>query len=80
MLMVSLLRGLAAMTITPTGYEKGEWSRFAQAAYGRGENSIGHRFSVAASLPTGAAMDLAYFDGLQRDYRAWLSFNEYPAV
>ena len=59
-------------TITPTAHEKAEWSRMAAAAYKARRNAIGHRFSVAASLPRDGALPLATFDSLQADYRAWL--------
>jgi hypothetical protein len=60
-------------------YIKNEWARFAQAAYAIGKNSVGHRYSAAASLPNGAEMPIQRFDELQRAYRAWLAFNQYPA-
>jgi hypothetical protein len=44
----------------------------AQEAYRIGLNSIGHTFSVAASLPRDGAMRCEYYDNLQRKYRAWL--------
>ena len=71
---------MITITITITNHEKSEWSRFAQAAYARGDNATGHRFSAAASLPTNAEMTVAHFDSLQRDYRAWLVFNEFPCA
>ena len=61
-----------SQTITPTAHEKAEWSRMATAAYKARRNPIGHRFSVAASLPRDGAMDLSRFDALQAEYRAWL--------
>lgn len=59
-------------TVTPSAHEKAEWTRLAQAAYKAGRNAIGHRFSVAASLPSTGSMALATFDSLQADYRSWL--------
>lgn len=59
-------------TITPTVAEKAEWSRMATAAYKARRNAIGHRFSVAASLPRDGAMDLSRFDALMSEYRSWL--------
>lgn len=67
-------------TITPTQHEKDEWSRLATAAYSSGRNSIGHSFSVAASLPREGQIRLAYFDALQASYRAWLVSGEFVAV
>ncbi len=69
-----------ARTMTPTEHEKRGWARFAQAAYRIGRNDVGHRYSGAATLRIGEAMPLARFDELQAGYRAWLCFNEYPAV
>ena len=63
------------MFITPTAHDKTEWSRLAQAAYREGRNSIGHRFSAAASLPHDAPMTVAQFDALQGQYRHWLVFG-----
>jgi len=61
-----------SQTMTPTAHEKAEWSRMATAAYNSGRNAIGHRFSVAASLPRDGSMTLNHFDALQSEYRAWL--------
>lgn len=58
--------------ITPSQYDKNEWSRMAQDAYSKGLNDIGHRFSMAATLKKGESCELAWFDSLQTDYRAWL--------
>ena len=58
--------------ITPTEHEKAEWSRMAVDAYRTGRNSIGHRFSMAATLCKGEPCDVHWFDSLQNDYRAWL--------
>lgn len=66
--------------ITPNAHEKSEWSRMAQAAYLGRRNDIGHRFSVAASLPSYGQVTVAYFDRLQTEYRAWLISDEWPAV
>lgn len=66
--------------ITPTQHEKNEWSRMAQAAYRAGRNSIGHAFSVAASMSSGQQMSPRYFYKLQNSYRAWLVFNEWEHI
>lgn len=58
--------------VTPTDYEKLEWARLAQAAYAASLNSIGTRYSVAASRPRGWEMAVTTFDGLQSGYREWL--------
>ena len=60
-----------------TQYEKDEWSRFAQAAYACNRNAIGHRYSVAASIPNGAAIPLGWYDALMEGWRAWLVFNDF---
>ncbi len=64
--------------ITPTQHEKNEWTRMAQAAYGADRNSVGHRYSGAASIVTGARIPTSIYDSLQSDYRAWLIRNEFP--
>lgn len=66
--------------MVPSQHEKNEWSRFATAAYANDRNDIGHRYSAAASLRNSEAMPTERFDALQADYRAWLVFNEWPAV
>ena len=66
------------MNMTPNRHTKLEWARMAQAAYRNGRNDIGHRYSGAAALPEGAAMDIARYDALQHDYRNWLIADEYP--
>lgn len=67
--------------ITPNQHEKNEWSRMAQAAYRTGEhNAIGHRYSVAASLPHEGRVTAGYFDELQQGYRAWLCFNDFDVA
>lgn len=58
--------------ITPSQYEKNEWSRMAQDAYSRDLNDIGHKFSMAAILREGEDCSLAWFDALQAEYRTWL--------
>jgi hypothetical protein len=65
---------------TPTQHDKSEWSRLAQAAYRAGRNSIGHTYSVAASIPRDAEIPLAHWDYLQYGYRTWLCFNEFPQM
>ncbi|MGY8661790.1 hypothetical protein Q3C01_05400 [Bradyrhizobium sp. UFLA05-109] len=67
------------LMITVDQYLKNEWARFAQAAYAMGKNSVGHRYSAAASIPNGTRLPVQRFDELQRAYRAWLAFNECPA-
>lgn len=64
--------------ITPSQYEKNEWSRMAQDAYAKDLNDIGHKFSMAATLNKGEDCSLAWFDALQTEYRAWLTggFNK----
>lgn len=66
--------------ITITEHEKTEWSRYAQAAYVAGRNDIGHKMSVAASLPKGAQMTVSNYDALMSSYRAWLTFNEFKPI
>lgn len=61
--------------LTPTPTEKGEWARMAGAAYAAMHNAIGHRYSVAASLPHDATITVEHYDRLMRDYRAWLIDN-----
>ena len=58
--------------ITPTRSEKLEWARLAQAAYRAGDNFFGHRYSAYASIPEGAQLSEAAYDGLQINYRRWL--------
>jgi len=64
--------------LTPTRCEKDGWSRLARAAYADGHNSVGHRFSVAASHAEGRRMEVPYFDMLQSQYRDWLNYDEMP--
>ena len=64
--------------ITPIQDEKNGWSDLAQAAYSASQNAIGHRYSGAASIPTGAQITLEMFDALQFGYREWLVFNKMP--
>ena len=66
--------------ITPTQHEKNEWSRLAQAAYAIGSNTVGHRYSGAASIPTNARLSDAQFDELQTGYRSWLVDNVLPLI
>jgi len=58
--------------ITPSQYEKNEWSRMAQDCYSKGKNDAGHKFSMAATLKHGQAVSLTLFDALQSEYREWL--------
>ena len=58
--------------ITPNQHEKNEWSRLAQDAYRLGLNSVGHKYSVAASICRDGRMAVEYFDRLQAGYRNWL--------
>jgi len=53
--------------ITPTEHEKNEWSRLATAAYSLGKNSIGHKFSMAATLLKGEPCRVE-----------WFEFGEFP--
>lgn len=59
-------------TMTPTQHEKNEWSRLATEAYKLGQNMVGHKYSVAASLANNATLPISYFDELQTFYRQWL--------
>ena len=68
------------MTITPNQHEKNEWSRMAQAAYAARENSIGHRYSVAASISRETTVGIRLFDKLQADYREWLLSGKFPVA
>lgn len=61
--------------ITPTHHEKLEWSRLASTAYHLGRNDVGHRFSVAASLPSNGQLTVRQYDSLQDGYREWLVFG-----
>jgi hypothetical protein len=63
------------MNASITDIDRSEWARMAQAAYNVYRSDIGHRFSVAASR---SSMDLATYDRLQTDYRAWLMFGLWP--
>lgn len=58
--------------ITVSEHEKAEWSRMAQSAYRENRNSVGHRYSMAATLRIGEQMRIDAFDTLQRNYRNWL--------
>lgn len=58
-------------------YEKDQWSRMAQAAYAAGRNNIGHKYSMAASLPRDAQMELPRWDRLMDGWRAWLVHNDW---
>ena len=58
--------------ITVTEHDKNEWSRMAKDAYSNGINYIGHRYSMAASIPRGTMLTCQSFDALQINYRAWL--------
>lgn len=73
---------MPAPIITVTAHNKDEWSRFAQDAYRTGHNAHGHRFSAAAALPEGYAMEARVYDSYQAVYRAWLVFgwDEVPAA
>jgi len=63
--------------MTPTEHEKREWSRMAQAAYAIGNNDIGHKYSMAATLRIGEPMHVTTFDRLQSGYRQWLNWNDF---
>lgn len=60
-----------------TSHERSEWSRMSDAAIRAGHVSIGIEFMLAASTPA-QTMPLSDWDALQRAYRKWLCFNEYP--
>lgn len=62
-----------AAAMIPTAREKAEWRRVAQAAYRTGRHVTGHRFAIAADLPTDTAIPAARFNALQADYYAWLA-------
>lgn len=66
--------------IIVTQYDKDQWSRMAQAAYREGHNEIGHRYSVAASIPAYTQLTVERFDALNIAWRRWLVFNEWPTV
>lgn len=57
-----------------------EWSRLAKSAYAADLNRIGHKFSMAATVPVGSAVCPKWFDTLQDIYRAWLVFGWVDAV
>ena len=59
-------------------HNKAEWARMAEAAYAAGNQIVGLRFIVASTVPAEYDMSTEYFDSLQRQYRAWLCFNEMP--
>ena len=65
-------------TIQPTQHEKMGWALLAMGAYAARANSVGHTYSVAASLPRTGVMAVAYFDQLQAGYRAWLVDGTLP--
>jgi len=62
--------------ITPSQYEKNEWSRMAQDCYAKDDNERGHKFSMAATLKHGESVSVAWFDALQTEYRVWLVGSE----
>lgn len=66
------------LTMRLTSWETACWRAMAQAAYANGHNATGHRFSAAGALPDNSDIPLPRYDSLMRDYRAWLTFNEYP--
>jgi len=63
------------MQMKPNDHEKREWSRMATAAYRKGFNAVGHRYSVMSSLKRDETMPLSVFDMLQDGYRAWLTYG-----
>ena len=63
-----------------TKHEKEEWSRFAKAAYAKDRNDVGHCFSMGAALRENDSVTSQWFDDRQEIYRAWLCFNEWPAI
>lgn len=64
---------------TVTEADKAEWSRMAQVAYNAGKNEMGHRYSVAASIPRDWPMTEDNYRHLQDDYRTWLMHGEWRA-
>jgi hypothetical protein len=62
--------------ITPTSYDKRQWSILAAEAFRRHSYSIAMLFSMVAKLPAGTAMDVRRYDELQNIYRHWLVFGE----
>lgn len=63
--------------VSPNGHEKAEWSRLAQNAYSINRNDLGHKFSAAASIPSGWMMPVDRFDYLQSIYRHWLVTGQF---
>ena len=59
--------------IHPTEHCKSEWSRMAADAYATDRNSIGHKFSAAASLRKNEGMYVSKYDALMTEYREWLN-------
>ena len=64
--------------ITITEAEKTGWHRLALAAYGCGNNPVGHRYSAAAALPSNTALPVPFYDRLQKGYRDWLCLGLFP--
>lgn len=64
-------------TIMITNHDRMEWARFANDAYSKGHNFIGHRYSALAARPNGSVLPINIFDDVQRIYRAWLCFGEF---
>lgn len=63
--------------IYPNQAERAAWKEVAHAAYRAGLDNIGHRYTVAATLPDDSSMTVRHFDSLQRGYRAWLLSNDW---
>ena len=61
-------------------HDRREWSRMAQAAYNARRSDVGHRYSAAAARATSYEWTIVEVDALQRGYRAWLMFGEWPVL
>ncbi len=62
--------GRMNMTV-PTQADKNGWSELATWAYRNDNNDIGHRYSVAASLPENQEMVTCRFEALQHGHKMW---------
>lgn len=59
--------------LRPTKHERAEWSRCANAMYGRGRNDLGHFLSANSAK---IEITSGTYDLLQAVYRAWLTDDE----
>jgi hypothetical protein len=65
-----------ASQITPTEHERNEWLRF---AYALKDNGYGFRARIYRAHSTlDKPMSCNRYDSLQRDYRNWLTFGQFP--